>query len=378
MATKITIGGDFCITPQYVTNNLISDEVISLFRNSDINIVNLECPVVNQKHFEKISKTGPHLYTTEEVFKTLNRININAVTLANNHILDFGERGLINTINECKNRNIKTVGAGNNLQNSSLPTFIDHEGLRIALVNFCENEWSIATTDAAGANPLDLINNLQQIKFASKNAEFVLVIIHGGHEYFNLPSPRMIKVYRFFAENGADAIIGHHTHCISGFELYKNVPIFYGLGNMQFTKPKTLKSWYTGMIVQFKFEKSLPVKFEIHPTQQSSQDYELTLSTGSAKEETLAEIQKYSQILSNEEELKRHWEEFVQSKKSIINVFSPLKFIPGRYIRAGLKRLGLNRLLMKKSNLTQTLNHIRCEAHRDLVIELLRQRIIKG
>ena len=71
-----------------------------------------------------------------------------------------------------------------------------------------------------GANPIDIIDNAAQIKKAKKECDFVIVIAHGGHEYYNLPSPRMQKLYRFFAENGADIVIGHHTHCVSGHAIH--------------------------------------------------------------------------------------------------------------------------------------------------------------
>ena len=57
------------------------------------------------------------------------------------------------------------------------------------------------------------------------------MIVHGGHECYNLPSPRMQKQYLFYADQGADIVVGHHTHCISGYEVYKGVPIYYSLGN---------------------------------------------------------------------------------------------------------------------------------------------------
>jgi len=58
----------------------------------------------------------------------------------------------------------------------------------------------------------------------------------------------MVKQYRFYAENGADAIVGHHTHCIGGYEIYKDVPIIYSLGNFLFTLPSKREEWYSGLL----------------------------------------------------------------------------------------------------------------------------------
>jgi len=376
MKTHINIGGDFYISPSYVSENLFSDELVNFFMKSDLNIVNLECPVISEGG-TKISKTGPHLGTTEEVFNQLHRINIHAVTLANNHILDYGEMGLHATFDACKRNNMLFVGAGKELSDASKPLVIESNGIRVGIVNFCENEWSVATENSTGANPLDLIDNLKQIKLTREIADFVLVIIHGGHEFYNLPSPRMLKTYRFFAENGADAVIGHHTHCISGYEIHNKVPVFYSLGNMLFTKPVKAAEWYKGVILELTLEIGKPIQFELHPILQSISDYKLTLLENTRKENVLSEIKAYSHVIDNKKELERKWEQFVVTQKRDLNYFSPLNFVPGRYLRAAFNRLGFNKMLMKKQNLVQILNHIRCEAHRDVITALLIEKIKK-
>jgi|SRR5690554_1876380 len=123
----------------------------------------------------------------------LNQLNIDCVTLANNHILDYGIESINDTFDVLNNNSISNVGAGKNLTDAANPFVLEKEGVKIALVNFCENEWSIAETDSPGANPMDLIANAQQIKYARELADYVIVIVHGGHEYYNLPSPRMQK-----------------------------------------------------------------------------------------------------------------------------------------------------------------------------------------
>lgn len=374
MTIKITVGGDFCILPPHTSGNLITDEVAALFGNSDLNIVNLECPVVNFSNNGKILKTGPHLSTDTNVISHLKKLNVKVVTLANNHIFDYGDKGLSATINTCMNENITTAGAGKDLTEASKPAIIQIKGFKIAIVNFCENEWSIATSTRGGANPLDIINNLKQIKKARESADFVLVINHGGHEIYNLPSPRMVKENRFFAENGADAVIGHHPHCISGFEIHNNVPIFYSLGNMLFTKNTTHKGWNTGLVVQLKLEKNKPAEFDLHPVIQSNNDFQLTLPKGDTKNEIINEIEYYSKIISDENKLLNHWNLFVESKSQSINMFSPLAVLPWKFPKA-FNRLGFNRFLLKKTSLTKILNQIRCEAHRDLITAVIQNKL---
>jgi len=171
------------------------------------------------------------------VFPYLKQLKVDAVTLANNHILDYGAKGLSDTFETLKQNKIDYVGAGNNLKEAAQPLTLEKDGQRIAILNFCENEWSIAEEDKPGANPMDIIENTNQIKAAKATHDKVICIIHGGHEYYHLPSPRMQKQYRFYVDNGADAIVGHHTHCVGGYEVYNDVPIIYSLGNFLFIKP---------------------------------------------------------------------------------------------------------------------------------------------
>lgn len=375
---NINIGGDFCITSSYLSNDLLNNDIIEIFEKSDFNVINLECPIIEDNAINRIIKTGPHLRTNEEIFKYLNLLNIHAVTLANNHILDYGALGLKKTIDSCNKNNIWHLGAGMNIDDASKPLIIEKKNIKIAFLNFCETEWSIATNNCGGANPLDIIDNLSQIKKAKTQADFVIVIIHGGHEYYQLPSPRIVKQYRFYAENGADAIIGHHTHCISGFEIHQNVPIVYSLGNMLFTIKNPNEEWYTGLIAQLHIIKNKPIKIEFIPIGQEINTFKLHILNDLEKNTVLKEINLFRKKIINTTDLEREWKKFIQNNNKTINIFSPSSALPSRYIRAALNRLGLNKILMKKRYLKSILNHIRCDAHKDVIIELLKNEIYKN
>ena len=201
MSVLINIAGDFCITASYTDKELLSDSIKELYSTADINIVNLECPVNQHGDDYKIIKHGPHLQTTEKIFDFLTQLNITTVTLANNHLLDYGEQGVDSTFRACHSSGITYVGAGADLQEAASYIIIEKNNIKIAVLNFCEHEWSIATNDTAGANPLDIIDNLASIKKAKESSDIVLVIVHAGNEYYNLPRPGIKKLFRFFAEN---------------------------------------------------------------------------------------------------------------------------------------------------------------------------------
>ena len=379
MSLTLTISGDFCITPMYLSKNLIQEKIQTLFKKADINIVNLECPVNNGGEANKIIKNGPHLQTQKEIFKFLQQLNITAVTLANNHILDYDFQGLQSTIDACRENKIAYTGVGENLKDAAKPLVLEKNDLKIAIVNFCENEWSIATEETAGANPLDITENFAQIERAKTLADFVIVIIHGGNENFSLPSPRIKKIYRFFADNGADAVISHHTHCISGFEVHNNVPIFYGLGNMIFTYKSESPEWFTGLTLKLTLHKDLPIKWELVPTTQSKEGFVLDILEGEEREEVFQKIEKYSAIIADEEKLKLEWVSFVKSRnEQYLLAFSAINLLPSKYLRGILRRLGIINLLYPRKFLLAVVNYTFCEAHLDVTKEVFKNKLLKN
>lgn len=356
---KINIAGDFVITSDYK----IDTDLIDLFGKSDFNLVNLEAPVTSST--STIIKTGPHIKSDYDGTKrALQKLDIDLVTLANNHVLDYDEQGVLDTLAFCNEYKIDTVGAGATLEEASKTYYYDSEEGRIAIINFAENEWASAKKNAAGANPMDLIDNAKQIQDSKTKADFVFVIIHGGHEYYNLPSPRMQKQYRYYAECGADLVVAHHTHCISGFEVHKNVPIYYSLGNFLFTTNSKYVDWYTGLVLEVEL-KDKKIKTKIHPVRQSKDTFELRLLRGEEKETVQERFDSYSNTIQNQENLMKEWNRFIELKyPNYIYNWSPMSFIKNRYVRAILGRLRFNGL--NSRGVAILLNMMRCEAHADL------------
>ncbi len=370
---KILIAGDLVIQQTYNIKNL-ENRIVALFNQSDLNIINLEAPVSDG--ISKIVKTGPHLKSDKAAtIQVLKKLEIDIVTLANNHVLDYGEKGLSDTIDFCTTLGIQTVGTGKDLEEAAKTLFLDtHEG-KIAIINFAENEWASATEKTAGANPMDLIDNIKQIKKAKESADFVFVIVHGGNEYNPYPSPRMVKQYRFYAECGADMVIAHHTHCISGYERYQGVPIFYSLGNFLFTMQKEMRnSWYSGLVLQLEVQSGKEIQFEVIPVSQAKGSHYLSVLKNRELEEVNRSINEINKVIADDGLLKEKWEAFVQQNQGgFIKIISPLGGVKNEYIRAALYRLRLHKLFIHKTYLKETLNRIRCEAHYDVTKQIFRQ-----
>lgn len=230
--------------------------------NSDISIINIEYPVTHRK--TGILKSGPLLKCPPESLIPITAAGYNCASLGNNHILNFGTLGVVDCIQHCRKAGLDTIGAGATLDEARKILYKDIKGLRIAILNFAETEFNTANELHGGANPLDIISNIEDIKKAKKNADFVIIIIHGGYDFVYHPMPRYVKICRFFAEQGVTAIINHHTHFISAYEVYRGVPIFYSLGNFIHAHSGFSEGYYIGMCVKL-FLNKREVKWQLIP-----------------------------------------------------------------------------------------------------------------
>lgn len=265
----ILITGDFC--PYYRVEHLIENkqydkifsDVLPIIRSADYSITNFETCVAST-NINPIHKCGPNLRCGINAIEALKWAGFDCITLANNHFRDYGDLGVAETLNTCKSCSLDYVGGGNNIEEAQKTLIKKLNGRDFAFINICEHEFSIATETEGGSNPLNPIAQFYEINKVKDIVDYVIVIIHGGHEHFQLPSPRMQETYRFFIDSGADIIVNHHQHCYSGYEIYKGKPIFYGIGNFCFdhyTKRNSI--WNEGYMVNLNFENG--VSFDIIP-----------------------------------------------------------------------------------------------------------------
>lgn len=366
---KILITGDLVINRTYSAES-IDAEILKVFGSSDYNIVNLEAPITESE--DKIIKTGPYLKSNKESTKNvLNSLNIDLVTLANNHIMDYGSKGLNDTISFCEENNVHYVGAGNNMAAASRVHYLTTNELNIAFYNVAENEWASATSTCGGANGMDVIDDAKLIKKVSKEVDYLFVIVHGGHEYYNLPSPRMKKQYQFYIDCGADIVVGHHPHCISGNEVYNGKPIYYSLGNFLFTKNNIHDQWYEGAILEVILSAGV-LATKLHFIQQEKDTFSLKKLKDTDQVEK--KISDLNSIIQDDDKLDYHWNDFVLNKSRLFTHFwSPVSLF-GSKIKSFALRLGFSGL--KKGNAALFYNLIRCESHRDISLQFLKRKII--
>lgn len=341
-------------------------EMIPIINRADIKIVNLEAPVVYNK-ISPIKKSGPSLFCCKETVDVLEEAGFNVITLANNHFRDQGDDGVNNTISLISTLGLNYVGGGNSYEEARKILYytVENSNIKVAIINACEHEFSIASENKGGSNPLDIIAIYNDIIEARTKADYVLVIIHGGIELYQLPTPRMKKLYRFFVDVGADVVINHHQHCFSGYELYKEKPIFYGLGNFCFDwKNRRNTLWNFGYAVSLQLDEK--ISFELHPYVQCNNVPVLSCID---KGNFFKEIENLNRIISDDGLLLQFFKNYAQSKeKDFLYRISPYT---SRYLRA-LYRRNLLKNIYPMSKLYVLQNLVNCESHREVFLEMLK------
>ena len=369
----ITIGftGDFCpwlrIENEFNANNWkpLLEEVKPFFDSNDLNVLDLECPLTTAN--KGISKTGPHIKAHPATAAILNHLNCEVVATANNHFKDYGWKGMQETYEALTKHSISWLGSGANFEEASKTFYWKKAETTIAFINITENEWTTTHDATPGCHPIDLANVFNQIQIAKKQADFIVIIAHGGHEHYELPSPRMKKWYRFFVDAGANAVVAHHTHIISGYEIYNEAPIFYSLGNFCFDwEGLRNKPWNKGMILRLAFEKNKPVTFEMEFVTQNSDEVGLTLLKSEEKKAMLTHLDTINATIADDSQLEAAFLKYAETWKAVMNTWiQPYK---GKVMSSLYKRGLLPSIITKKKKLLYT-NLIQCEAHRDILLQ---------
>jgi poly-gamma-glutamate synthesis protein (capsule biosynthesis protein) len=198
---------------------------------SDLVVGNLEAPFTEGgTPFEKsftFRVPPPHAVG-------LKQAGFNLLSLANNHILDFGIEGLISTLETLEGLGISTAGAGRSEEEACAPAYLEMDGQRIAFLAYSLTfpvEFYARADTAGTCFPRNLED---QVRAARQAADFVIVSFHWGAEKRTTPKPYQVEVAHRAIDAGADLVVGHHPHVLQGLEVYHNRLIAYSLGNFAF------------------------------------------------------------------------------------------------------------------------------------------------
>ncbi|KWX73091.1 CapA family protein [Paenibacillus jilunlii] len=237
-----------------------------VLKKADIAFANLETPVsvrgkAAEKSFAFRSKPA--------ALAGLSDAGIDGVTLANNHILDFGQDAMLDTLVHLDKYKIGHTGAGKNSNEAFKPYIQTVKGKKIAILGvsrvLSSPSWYAGKNSPGAASAYTPEPMLGAIKKSAKENDFTIVYIHWNNEFKDYPEPYARSLAKQMIDSGADIIIGAHSHCLMGIEYYKHKPIYYSLGNFVFNRStrggdKTIHS----MLVNFEISNT-SVKSRITP-----------------------------------------------------------------------------------------------------------------
>lgn len=347
---------------------LLGNELKEIWNTVDFRMFNLETPITSKSN--PILKNGSNFMVHKNVINGIEKLKPSLVTLANNHILDQGKSGLLETIKLLKDNHINHIGAGENLHEAKKPYVLKYENLKVGVYTCAEHEFTIATELTAGANPFDPLESLDHISELKRKCDYVIVLYHGGKEYYRYPSPYLQKVCRKIIEKGADLVVCQHSHTIGAFEKYRNGKIVYGQGNFIFNKDVN-EHWNTGLLLKVSIKESLQVNYI--PFKRSTKGIEL--ANEREKKEILDGFYKRSEQIITQEFIQSKYNEFADDYfyKYLRAVSSQ-----GKWLSRLDRRIFKNNLLKITYNQKKLLalkNFIKCEAHRELFLNAIKENI---
>jgi poly-gamma-glutamate synthesis protein (capsule biosynthesis protein) len=159
-----------------------------------------------------------------------------ALSLANNHIMDFGEEAFGKTKEYLEREKIPYFGAGKESQNYNNRLIIEFAGKKIGICGYsCASSHPVfGDKDKNGSAKLDIDGMIEDIKYLNFNADFIIIQPHWGVQEIPFPKFSDREIAHRLIDEGADLIIGHHAHVIQSHEVYRDKHIFYGIGNFIF------------------------------------------------------------------------------------------------------------------------------------------------
>jgi hypothetical protein len=341
-----------------------------LWMQADYRVINLECPFTTAQ--KRMPKSGPHLKAAPECVNFFTASRTEGICLANNHLRDYGDEGVLHTLEVCHRSGLTTVGGGLDLDQAREPLVVTIKGRTLGIVAMAESEFSIAGPGMPGANPIDL-PNFTLLREMRERTDFVLVLVHGGTEALQFPRPGLVELCRFLVDQGAGAVVVQHTHCVGCQEVYRNAPIIYGQGNFIFGKwaipvEKMNPIWFGGMLVELRIQEGGGCEVRYHPFDQSRGYVGLKPLEGKSREEFFRSFEQRSELLADPVAHRKKWLEFCRAQRR--QVLSKSLGITGLAARVN-HRIPFADFLQSPQGMRYRLNLLRCESHRELLGESL-------
>ena len=361
---KIIIGGDISPTEsnykffQSGNAKLLLKNLVNKFNSSDLNIINLEGPLLTKK--TPVDKIGPNLGANIKCVEFLKSANINLVNLGNNHIMDHGINGAESTIRILQKNKIDFLGVGKNINIAQCIYSKKIKNIKIGIISIAETGLYTAGKNKFGTSNINIIDIYNEIERRKEEFDYMIALIHGGIEFYPYPSPQGQKLSRFLIDIGINCVIWQHSHCSGYIEKYNGNFIVYGQGNFIFDMGKMNSEWYKGYLVELNLEKNknkeIKTIFNIIPYVQSFEDSGIYILEKNMKKNFIKDIFSEMQNLSNTEYIESKWNEFCYANKDWY--LSEIKQLFNKINKKKINKMSIDKdALLKLHNLMLNESH---------------------
>lgn len=344
---------------------LVGKELYEILKQSDLNVFNLEVPLTDVE--TPIVKFGNNLIAPTKTIHGYKALEPIFLTLANNHSLDQGEEGLTTTLNLLKDQDIAHAGAGSSLKEAKKPFIFEKEGIRIGFYLCAEHEFTVASCHTMGANPFDVLESFDEVLALKEQCDYVIVLYHGGKEFYRYPSPMLQRYCRKFIDRGANLVMCQHNHCVGSREDYNGGSIIYGQGNFIFNSEFYInhKEFVKdSLLIRVEATKDsfivseVPIRSTEMGTRQATEsEADETLTAYKQRSENIKDSHFVAQAYKDfaDTHIKRYLREFI-GRSCIIRAINAL---------FGRK---LMQLILGKISYLAIQNYLECEAHHELFL----------
>ena len=342
--------------------HLFGKDICNLFAQADYRICNLEGALTDGN--DRCVKTGPVITASTDTVLAYKNLGIDLCMLANNHITDGGNQGVIDTMQTLDKAGIRHIGGG--INESSIPHYLIHTlaDKKVCIYNVCERMYNKSTATKAGAWIYDEYVVCKELEALKSQCDYLIVIYHGGIEKFRYPSPEIKKRFHRMADSGADVVISQHTHCIGCEEYYNGAYLLYGQGDfllMNFRPELT----NLGLIVEILIDKN-GMKIKKHMVKCSN-----VLRLEYVENPDFASFDERSKKVQDDKYLEEQFRKFSkQELRLYLNAFkSPNRFLYA--IKRHFPKLYFNWLISKayhRNDLLFSLHTLRSEQNREIAI----------
>ena len=266
-----------------------------------------------------------------------------------------------------KDQDIAHAGAGSSLKEAKKPFIFEKEGIRIGFYLCAEHEFTVASCHTMGANPFDVLESFDEVLALKEQCDYVIVLYHGGKEFYRYPSPMLQRYCRKFIDRGANLVICQHNHCVGSREDYNGGSIIYGQGNFIFNSEFYInhKEFVKdSLLIRVEATKDsfivseVPIRStEMGTRQATKSEADETLTAYKQRSENIKDAHFVAQAYKDfaDTHIKRYLREFI-GRSCIIRAINAL---------FGRK---LMQLILGKTSYLAIQNYLECEAHHELFL----------